>query len=342
MNQTTLTLLIDAGKIAVILGCTMGAVAYTTFAERRFAAFMQNRIGPNRAGPWGLLQPLADGIKFMFKEDFVPEFADRFLYRIAPLVAFVPAMLLVGVIPFGPDLVLGERVIPLQIVDPNFGVLYFLAIASFGVYGVIMAGWGSNNKYSIAGGLRASAMMISYEVSMGLAVIGLVLAAGTVHMSSIVGQQDGLFGWYIWRQPLGFMIFVVTTFAETHRVPFDLPEAEQELVGGYNTEYGSMQLGLFQMGEYAHMIIASALLVALYLGGWQFPGLNLLENTPILYALAGLTVMAVKVFIVIFVFIWVRWTVPRFRYDQLMRLGWNVLLPLALLHILVTALVILI
>ncbi len=342
MNQTLLTYLIDGLKIAVVLGGTMGAVAYVTFAERRFAAFMQNRIGPNRAGPWGLLQPLADGIKFMFKEDFVPEFADRFLYRLAPLVAFAPAMMLVGIIPFGPDLVLGDRVIQLQIIDPNFGVLYFFAIASFGVYGVIMAGWGSNNKYSIAGGLRASAMMISYEVSMGLAVIGLIMAAGTLHMSTIVAQQEGFFGWYLWRQPLGFLIFVVTTFAETHRVPFDLPEAEQELVNGYHTEYGSMQLGLFQMGEYAHLITASFLMVALYMGGWQFPGLSLLANSPILFSLAGLTVMAVKTFIVIFVFIWVRWTVPRFRYDQLMRLGWKVLLPLALLNILVTALVILI
>lgn len=342
MNETLLTYLIEGVKIAAVLGGTMGAVAYVTFAERRFAAFMQNRVGPNRAGPWGLLQPLADGFKFMFKEDFVPEFADRFLYRIAPLVAFVPALLLVGVLPFGPDLVIGDRVIPLQIMDPNFGVLYFFAIASFGVYGVIMAGWGSNNKYSITGSLRASAMMISYEVSMGLAVIGLIMAAGTLHMSTIVAQQDSFFGWYLWRQPLGFLIFVVTTFAETHRVPFDLPEAEQELVNGYHTEYGSMQLGLFQMGEYAHLITAAFLMVALYMGGWQFPGLSLLADSPILYALAGLAVMAVKTFIVIFVFIWVRWTVPRFRYDQLMRVGWKVLLPLALLNVLVTALVILI
>lgn len=341
MNMPLQTLLIDTVKIALVLGITMGAVAYTTFGERRFAAFFQNRIGPNRAGPWGLLQPLADGIKFMFKEDFVPRFADRFLYRIAPVISFVPALILVGVIPFGPDLVLGELVIPLQIANPNFGVLYFFAVASFGVYGVIMAGWASNNKYSMAGGLRASAMMISYEVSLGLSVIGLFMVAGSVHLSTIVEQQGALSGWYLWRQPLGFLIFVIATFAETHRIPFDLPEAEQELVNGYHTEYGSMQLGLFQMGEYAHMIAASFLMVSIYLGGWQFPFLSLLEGSPILHALAGTCVMFAKTFFVIFVFIWVRWTIPRFRYDQLMRLGWKVMLPLALLNVMLTALLIL-
>lgn len=342
MNSALVTYLIDSVKIAAVLGVTMGAIAYTTFGERRFASLFQNRIGPNRAGPWGLLQPLADGLKFMFKEDFVPKYTDRFLYRIAPLIAFVPALMLVGVIPFGPDLVLGERIIQFQIADPNFGVLYFFAIASFGVYGVIIAGWGSNNKYAIMGGMRAAAMMISYEVSMGLSIIGLFMMAGAVQMSSIVGQQATILSWFIWQQPLGFLIFLISTFAETHRVPFDMPEAEQELVNGYHTEYGSMQLGLFQMGEYAHLVAASALMVALYLGGWQFPFIDSLAGYPILYAIAGACVFGAKTFVVIFFFIWVRWTIPRFRYDQLMRLGWKVLLPLALLNVLITALLILI
>jgi NADH-quinone oxidoreductase subunit H len=334
-------LLIDGIKALVVLVVLMAAVAYTTFAERRFAAFFQGRFGPNRAGPLGLLQPLADGIKFLFKEHFVPRFTDRFLYRVAPVISFIPALILVGVIPFGPDLVLGGTTIRLQVADPNFGVLYFFAVASFGVYGVIIAGWSSNNKYSIMGGMRAASMMISYEVSLGLAAVGLFLAAGSVHLSTIVGQQESLGNWFIWRQPLGFLLFTVASFAETHRVPFDLPEAEQELVGGYQTEYGGMQLGLFQMGEYAHMIAASALMVVLYLGGWHFPLLERLSGSPYLYAAAGAFVMVAKTAAVVFFFIWVRWTIPRFRFDQLMRLGWKALLPLALINVLVTAVLIL-
>ncbi len=341
MNEMLLGLLIDTVKIAVFLVVLMTWVAYTTFGERRFASFFQNRIGPNRAGPAGLLQPLADGFKFLFKEDFVPKFADHMLYRIAPVISFVPTIILIGVVPFGPDLVIGERVIPLQIADPNFGVLYFLAVASFGVFGVIMAGWASNNKYSIMGGMRAAAMMISYEVSLGLAVVGLLLVAGTTHMSSIVARQDGLGAWFIWQQPFGFLLFFIASMAETHRTPFDLPEAEQELIGGYHTEYGSMQLGLFQMGEFAHMIASCVLIAALYLGGWQFPLPGFVTGHPILYGLAGAAVMSAKVFVLVFIFIWVRWTIPRFRYDQLMRLGWKVLLPLALVNVLVTALIIL-
>jgi NADH-quinone oxidoreductase subunit H len=335
-------LLIDAMKVLLFLSILMAGVAYTTYAERRIAAFFQGRRGPNRAGPLGLLQPLADGLKFLFKEDFVPRFTDRFLYRAAPVISFIPALMLIGVIPFGPDLMSGDLVIPLQIADPNFGVLYFFALASFGVYGVIIAGWSSNNKYSVFGGMRAASMMISYEVSLGLAAVGLFLAAGTVHLSSIVEQQAGIGSWFIWRQPLGFLLFTVASLAEMHRVPFDLAEAEQELVGGYQTEYGGMQLGLFQMGEYAHMIAASALLVVLYLGGWHFPGLDRFAQYPHLHALAGALVMMVKTALVVFLFIWVRWTIPRFRYDQLMRLGWKILLPLALLNVVLTAVLILV
>ena len=342
MSEGVRIILIDAVKVLVFLSILMAGIAYTTFFERRFAGFFQGRQGPNRAGPWGLLQPLADGIKFMFKQDFVPDFADRFLYRLAPIAVFVPALILIGVIPFGPDLPLGERLIPMQIADPNFGVLYFFAAASFGVYGVMMAGWGSNNKYSIFGGMRAAAMMISYEVALGLSAVALFVVAGTVHMSSIVGQQAAFLDWLIWRQPLGFILFAVAGAAETHRIPFDLPEAEQELVGGFMTEYGSMQLGLFQMSEYAHTIAISALLAALYLGGWHAPGLAALEGSPLLYWLAGTAVMAAKTAFIVFVFIWVRWTIPRFRFDQLMRLGWKALLPLALINLLVTALVLLI
>ncbi len=341
MSETLIALLIDAAKAAVFVGVLMAWVAYTTFGERRFASFFQDRIGPNRAGPFGFFQPLADGFKFLFKEDFVPKFADRLLYRVAPVASFVPTIVLIGVIPFGPDLVIAGRRIPLQIADPNFGVLYFLAVASFSVYGVIMAGWASNNKYSIMGGMRAAAMMISYEVSLGLAVVGLILVAGSTHMSTIVAQQDTIGGWYIWQQPLGFLLFFIASLAETHRTPFDLPEAEQELIGGYHTEYGSMQLGLFQMGEFAHMVATCTIIVALFLGGWHFPMPAFITGDPNLYALAGAAVFSVKTFVMIFIFIWIRWTVPRFRYDQLMRLGWKVLLPLALANALVTALVIL-
>lgn len=333
--------LIDVVKVVVVLSVLMAAVAYTTLAERRFAAFFQGRVGPNRAGPLGLLQPMADGIKFLFKEDFVPRFTDHFLYRIAPMISFIPALMLVGVIPFGPDLRDGDLVIRFQVADPDFGVLYFFALTSFGVYGVMAAGWGSNNKYSLFGGMRAASMMISYEVGLGMAVVGLFLAAGTVHLSSIVAQQPGIGDWFIWRQPLGFLLFAVAALAETHRIPFDLAEAEQELVGGYMTEYGGMQLGLFQMGEYAHMIATSALLVTLYLGGWQFPFLDRLAPYPYLYAPAGALVLMLKTAMVVFVFIWVRWTIPRFRFDQLMRLGWKVLLPLALLNVILTALFVL-
>ncbi len=338
---TGLDALVDIVLSGVVLVGLLGGVAYTTFFERRFAGFMQGRPGPNRAGPWGLLQPLADGIKFLFKEDFVPRFTDRFLYRLAPWASFVPAMVLIGVIPLGPDLSLAGLRIPLQVADPDFGLLYFLAVASFAVYGVIIAGWGSNNKYSIFGGMRAAAMMISYEVAMGLAVVALLLVTGTVRMSSIVADQSSLWAWNVWRQPLGFILFLVAAFAESHRIPFDLPEAEQELVGGYQTEYGSMQLGLFQMAEYAHMIAASALMVALYFGGWHFPGLGLLAGHPAFHALAGLLVMAVKTAAFIFLYIWVRWTIPRFRFDQLMRLGWKALLPLGLVNLLATAVVLL-
>lgn len=342
MSETLRMVVIDAVKVAVFLSVLMGAIAYTTFFERRFAGFFQGRQGPNRAGPFGLLQPLADGIKFLFKQDFVPRFADRFLYRLAPIAIFVPAMVLIGVIPFGPGLPLGERTVPMQIADPNFGVLYFFAAASFGVYGVMMAGWGSNNKYSIFGGMRAAAMMISYEVALGLSAVALFVVSGTVHMSSIVAQQAAFGDWLVWRQPFGFILFSVAAAAETHRIPFDLPEAEQELVGGFMTEYGSMQLGLIQMSEYAHTIATSALLAALYLGGWYFPGLEALSGDPVLYWLGGTAVMAAKTAFILFVFIWVRWTIPRFRFDQLMHLGWKALLPLALLNLLVTALVLLI
>jgi len=341
MSEALITLLIDTLKGVIFLSVLMGAVAYTTFGERRFASFFQDRIGPNRAGPFGLFQPLADGFKFLFKEDFVPRYADRLLFRIAPVAAFVPTLILIGVIPFGPDITIAGRTISLQIADPNFGVLWFLAIASFGVYGVIMAGWASNNKYSIMGGMRAAAMMISYEVSLGLAVVGLILVAGTTHMSTIVGQQATIGGWYFWQQPFGFLLFFIASLAETHRTPFDLPEAEQELIGGYHTEYGSMQLGLFQMGEFAHMVATCALIVALYFGGWQFPLPDSITSHPWLYGVVGAGVFSVKTFVFIFIFMWIRWTVPRFRYDQLMRLGWKILLPLALANALITALVIL-
>ena len=324
-------------KVLVVFGATMFAVLVMIYAERRVSAFMQGRIGPNRVGPQGLLQPIADGIKFFMKEDIIPSGVDKPIFIFAPAILLIPALMTFAVIPFGSDIILFGRQIPLQVADVNVGILYVLALTSIGVYGIILAGWSSNSKYSLLGGLRSSAQLISYELAMGLAVVSIILLSGSLKLNDIVADQQGyFFSWNIFKQPLAFIIFLVAVYAETNRLPFDLSEAEQELVGGYHTEYSSMKFAMFFMAEYANMVTAAALTVTLFFGGWDFPLVN--EASLGIWGVA-LSVLSfiLKMGFFLFLFIWVRWTFPRFRYDQLMKLGWKVLLPLALFNIFITA-----
>ncbi|HTR82239.1 MAG TPA: NADH-quinone oxidoreductase subunit NuoH [Bacteroidota bacterium] len=324
-------------KIVVIFLINLTTVAYLVYAERRVSAFIQNRIGPNRVGPAGLLQPVADIIKLFLKEDIVPKAANKFVHSLAPLISLVVAMTTFAVIPFGNVIHIFGRDVKLMIADVNVGILYILALSSLGVYGITLSGWSSNNKYSLLGGLRSSAQMISYELSMGLAIIGVLMIAGTLQLNKIVeSQAHGM--WYFWRSPVSFITFVVASFAETNRLPFDLPEAEPELVGGYHTEYSGMKFGLFFLAEYANMITASAIITTLFLGGWQLPFVGHLGLSEMAISLLQVAAFAVKVGLVLLFFIVIRWTIPRFRYDQLMNIGWKVMLPLALANILVTGL----
>jgi NADH-quinone oxidoreductase subunit H len=329
-------------KVLLVFGVLMLGIMYTTLAERKLSAYIQGRIGPNRAGPYGLLQPIADGIKFLFKEDVIPLHVDLGLYLLAPILALTPALMLIAIIPFGNEIIIGGTRIPLQILDIDIGILYLFAIASIGVYGVIFGGWASNNKFSLLGGIRASSQIISYEVSFFLAVVGILMVYQTLRLSEIVHLQDTILKWGIFRQPFGFVIFLIATFAETARIPFDLPEAEAELVAGYHTEYGSIKFGSFQLGEFAHMITSSAVMTTLFFGGWQIPGLAVSESPSIFLSLAWVGSFLVKTSAIVFFFILVRWTLPRLRFDQLMRFGWKVLLPAALINIFITGLVILI
>ena len=297
-------------------------------AERRICAAIQNRVGPNRVGPMGLLQPLADVIKLLFKEEIIPDRADRTLFSLAPLLAFAPAAISFVAIPVGRDL---------QVADLNVGVLYVLAITSLGVYGISFGGWASNSKYSLLGGIRSSAQIISYEIAMGLAIVSVLMISGNVHLGSIVEWQAEN-GWIIFYQPLAFIIFLVAAFAENNRLPFDMAECESELVGGFHTEYTGMKFGMFFLGEYIAMIVMSALLVTLFLGGWDPVFFELPEGA----AGTAISVLCftVKLLAVLFLYIWVRWTLPRFRYDQLMKLGWKAFVPLALLNIVLTGIVV--
>lgn len=313
-------------KICLVVGLLLLAVAYLTWVERKVIGDIQVRFGPSRVGPFGLLQPIADGIKLMFKEDVVPANADRLIFFLAPALSFVPALIVFAVIPFGPSFV---------ITDVNIGLLYVFAVASLGVYGIVLAGWSSNSKYSLLGGLRSSAQMVSYELGLGLSVLGVVMMTGSLSLVDIVEAQKGTWlgilpRWNIFPQFLGFVIFLISSNAELNRAPFDLPEAETELVAGFHTEYSSMKFALFFMAEYANMIAAAALATTLFLGGWRGPLLP-----PVIWFL-------LKVFAFIFLFIWLRATLPRFRYDQLMGFGWKVLLPLALANVMFTAAAILI
>jgi len=322
-------------KIAVVIGVLLGMVAYIVWAERRIAAFIQDRLGPNRVGPWGLFQPIADGLKFLFKENVLPNHVNKVYYVLAPTIAMIPALLTFAVIPFGSSL--GSE--PMVIADLNVGVLWIFSIASLGVYGIVLAGWASNSKYPFFGSIRASAQMISYELSMGMSVVGVFMLVGSLNLSKVILYQHD--GWLIFKQPLGFFIFLVAAFAETNRLPFDFPESEQELVGGYHTEYGSMKFALFFLAEYANMVTVSALMVTMFFGGWTLPFWGLDQPaTTLAGGMAHIAIFLAKVLAFILFYIWVRWTLPRFRYDQLMDLGWKVFIPLALGNILVTGVVI--
>jgi NADH-quinone oxidoreductase subunit H len=310
-------------KVVVVFALMLLSVAYLTWLERKVISDIQVRLGPMRVGPHGLLQPIADGIKLMFKEDIVPQAADRTVYLLAPLLALIPAFISFAVIPFGDQLRLFGQTIDMVITDVNIGLLYLFGVASLGVYGIVLGGWASNNKYALLGGLRSAAQMISYELSMGLSVVGVLMLSQSLSLVKIVSAQSQV--WFIVLQPIGFLIFLICAIAETNRAPFDLPEAETELVAGFHVEYSSMKFAMYFMAEYANMITVAALTTTLFLGGWRGPVLP-----PVVWFLA-------KLYLIIFVFIWLRATLPRFRYDQLMRFGWKVLLPLALANIMVTA-----
>jgi NADH-quinone oxidoreductase subunit H len=322
-------------QIGLVVTLVAGWVAYATYLERKISAFMQARLGPMRVGPWGLLQPIADGIKLLTKEDFIPEKADRWIFFFAPYIAVAAAFITFSVIPFGPDWAV--------ITDVNIGLLLVLAVSSVGVLALILAGWSSNSKYSLLGALRSSAQMISYEVAMGLALVGALMFARTLSLSAIVSAQAGDSVWYLIYQPLGFLIFLVSGIAENNRAPFDLPEAESELVAGFHTEYSGFRWSLFFMAEYAAMTIVSAVAVTVYLGGWYFPFVFRLTEAKgyhNLYVIVSLLVFLVKLGAILYLYFWLRWTLPRFRYDQLMDIGWKWLIPSALINITLSALAI--
>ena len=321
--------------LAVLLLITLGVAAYETYMERKVAAFMQDRIGPDRAGPFGLLQPLADGGKMFMKEDFVPANANRWLYFLGPAIAMTTALLTGVVIPWGGTLVIGDFTMNMQAADPEIGILYVFAMVSIGVYGIMLGGWASNNKFALLGAIRAASQMVSYELAMGMSIVALVLHTGTLSLGGIVDQQiDGL--WNVVYQPLGFLLFIVCAFAECNRAPFDLAECETELVGGYHTEFSSMKLGFYLFAEYVNMFISSAVMATLFFGGYDIPFFDQAGRTEWWVTALGTGMFFGKIVFFIFVFMWIRWTLPRFRYDQLMNLGWKKLIPLAILNILLT------
>ena len=330
----------------VVLNVLLGAVAYCIYFERKIAAWIQDRCGPNRVGPWGILQPIADGIKFLVKEDVVPNHVDKPLFIFAPAIIFLVAFIGFAAIPWGGQLELDGRMVDIQVANPDIGLLYILGVASVGIYGVVLGGWASNNKYSLYGAIRATAQMLSYEIPMGLCILVVVLTTGTLRLEEITLQQTGYWAdwvpqWNIFLHPLAFVILFITSLAESNRTPFDLAEAEQELVGGYHTEYSALKFGMFFLAEYAHMITSSALISVLFLGGWHLPGVPWTqpEATQWYAVLAKIGVLAAKIVVFLFVIMWIRWTLPRFRFDQLMRLAWKGLIPVTLaLFALATAL----
>jgi NADH-quinone oxidoreductase subunit H len=323
-------------KIVIVLVALLTAVAYATLLERKVQAWIQSRLGPMRVGPQGVLQPVADVIKLLLKEDITPSRADKWMYTVAPILSVVPALVVFAVIPFAPETNIFGYTVPLYITDVNIGILYIVAVASIGVYGIILAGYSSNSKYPLLAGLRASAQLISYEVAVTMTLVSVILMSGTLSMVGIIEAQQKAGLWYAFVQPLALLIFFVGGLAETNRAPFDMPEAEQELVGGFHTEYSGMRFALFYLAEYINMIIVCTVVTTLFFGGWlrPFPNVHALR---ILEYIPGWIWFLLKTFVIFYVFMWIRATLPRYRYDQLMRLGWKVLIPLALGNLILTA-----
>jgi NADH-quinone oxidoreductase subunit H len=331
-------MLIEKSILVILLFLiSLGVAAYQTYFERKLAAWIQDRVGPDRAGPFGILQPIADGVKMFLKEDFIPAKADKWLFIIGPGISMFTALITSSVIPWGTNLNLFGRDIKLQVADFNIGILFVFGVVSIGVYGIMIGGWASNNKYSLYGAIRASSQMISYELAMGISAITIVMMSGSLSLNDIVKSQHGM-NWNIFYQPVAFFIFFITSMAELNRAPFDLPECESELIGGYHTEYSSMKLGLYLFSEYTSMFVSSAIMAILFFGGYNFPGMDAFSGN--LLAILSIAAFALKIFLFIFVIMWIRWTIPRFRFDQLMHLGWKVLIPAAIVNMLITGLVI--
>ena len=328
--------------IVVVFALTMLMAMYSTWAERKVAAWLQDRIGPNRAGPLGLFQPLADGLKLFSKEEFFPNTPNKFLFVVGPAIAMSTALMTSAVIPWGDKLHLFGRDVLLQATDINIAILYIFGVVSLGVYGIMIGGWASNNKFSLMSSIRAASQMVSYEVAMGLSIIALIMMTGTLSLREISLQQSE-WHWNVLYQPLTFLIFLICSFAELNRTPFDLAECESELIGGYHTEYSSMKMGFYLFAEYANMFISSTILAVLFFGGYNYPGMGwVLENWGVNIAnVIGMAVLFTKLCGFIFFIMWVRWTIPRFRYDQLMHLGWRILIPLAIINIMITGVVLL-
>jgi len=328
--------------IVAIFAITMLFAMYETLAERKIAAWLQDRIGPNRAGPGGILQPLADGLKLFSKEEFFPATENRFLFICGPAISMITALMTSAVIPWGSSLNIMGRDVVLQATDINIGILYVFGVLSIGVYGIMIGGWASNNKFSLMGAMRAASQMISYEVAMGLAIIALTMMTQSLSLSDIAAGQHG-WRWNVLYQPVGFLIFLVCSFAETNRTPFDLAECEAELIGGYHTEYSSMKMGFYLFAEYASMFISSTVLAVLYFGAYNYPGMDWVKDNAgaNIASILGIGVLFIKICFFIFFYMWIRWTVPRFRYDQLMKLGWKMLIPLAIANIVITGILIL-
>lgn len=339
MNLFDSVFFAKASFIGVIFLITLGVAAYSTYFERKIAAFMQDRIGPDRAGPFGILQPLADAVKMFMKEDFITANSNKWLFIMGPCLSMLTALMTSAVVPFGDTITLGGVKFDLQGIDVNIGILWVFGIVSLGVYGILIGGWASNNKYSLLGAIRAASQNISYELAMGLSIIAILMMTGSLSTKAIVeAQQNG--HWNILYQPMGFIIFLICAFAECNRTPFDLPECETELIGGYHTEYSSMKLGFYLFAEYINMFISGAVMATLYFGGYDYPGIDFVtaQLGETAATLIGAGALIGKSLAFVFIFMWVRWTLPRFRYDQLMGLGWSGLIPLAMFNIVVTGL----
>ncbi len=348
LSIDTLFLVEKVILIVVIILASFGVAAYATWGERKVAAIMQDRIGPARAGIFGILQPLADGGKLFFKEEIVPQNATKFMFILGPAMFMVTALMTSAVIPWGPDFMIGDRTISLQVADVNIGILFIFGVVSLGIYGVMLGGWASNNKFSLLSAIRAASQSISYELALGLSLIAVLMLTGTLSLRTIVEQQhgfwaDGYFSWNFFKQPVAFFIFLICTFAELNRAPFDMPECESELNMGYHQEYSSMKLGLYLFAEYINMFISSAVLATVFFGGYNFPWMDQVQAAVPggLFALICVTVLMLKVIGFILFFMFIRWTLPRFRYDQLLNLGWKALIPLALLNLVITGAVVL-